>query len=239
MASAPFDPFLDPFDGARRRRSRRRLPFWSGPALLGAIVAGILLLLLINGPTVGDKRRENKVINVVLPPPPPPPPPPPLKEKPPEPEKPKIVDQPQPTPDTPPPPTPQAPPAPGENALSARTGAGPSNYGLAVGNGGGTRIGGQPGISGAGFAAYGMAVASEIQRACSRDAAVASGRYAAQLVVRVASDGTISDAQLAQSSGDGQRARAIRSCVAGYHLSQRPPAGLRAVRVEFNSRPGL
>src|SRR3546814_19309599 len=58
--------------------------------------------------------------------------------------------------DSPPPPTPQAQPAPGNDALTAREGAGPSNYGLTIGDGSGSRIGGQVGSGLGGFnrAAY-------------------------------------------------------------------------------------
>src|SRR3546814_12042635 len=76
-----------------------------------------------------------KTTRVILPPPPPPPPPEVKpQETPPEP-KPMPLDQP--VTDTPPPPTPDAQPTVGDSALTAREGAGPSNYGLAVGDGGG------------------------------------------------------------------------------------------------------
>jgi outer membrane biosynthesis protein TonB len=232
---------LEADDRFRHRRRRQLLPFWAGPAVLGAIMVGSALLLFLDAPAMRQGAAESRIINVILPPPPPPPPPPP-REKPPEPEKPMPLDQPKPSPETPPPPAPPAPaqgqPAQGENALTAREGPAAGNFGLVAGDGSGTRIGGKPG-GGPGLGAYGMMIAAEIQRACSRDASVASGRYAAQLLVRVAEDGRIVEARFTQGSGSDRRDRAISACVSGHQLSQRPPAGLPPVRVEFSSRSGL
>jgi periplasmic protein TonB len=226
----------DPFDGFSRRRRARRAR-WVGPVVLIAIVLGMALLFMLRAPAV-HQDEQTKIINVVLPPPPPPPPPQPPKSEQPQPEKPKPIDIPKPTPETPPPPSPTPPQAQANDALSAREGPAAGNFGLAVGNGGGTRIGGGTG-GGTAFTGYGMAIASELQQACAHNANVVKGRYAARLEVRVNPDGTITAASFMQGSGDDRRDQAIRSCVVGHQLTQRPPPGLPPVRVEFNSRPGL
>lgn len=222
--------------GHRRRRRGARGSSWlvaSGIALAMVLAAAFLW----RGVTVTDRPNDDKVVKVVLPPPPPPPPPPEIKpvEKPPEP-KPMPLDQP--VTDTPPPPTPDAQPAPGDSALTAREGAGPSNYGLAVGNGGGTRIGGKPGGGGDGFAAYAQVALTDIRRAVQGDATLSRGRYTVRLKVSVTPDGRIADVRLIDRSGDDRRDAAIERRLAGLLLSQRPPQGLPVMRIELNTRSG-
>jgi hypothetical protein len=225
----------DTFESVRRRR-RQRWPRWVGPVALGAIVLGMVLLFVLRGPTISQRDRQNKIINVVLPPPPPPPPLPPPKEKPPEPEKPKV-EEPKPTPVTPPPPSPTPPAANANDALSARVGAGPSNYGLAQGNGGGTRIGG--GVGGDPLGLYANAALAEIRRAVQADPALNHSRFGVQLAIAVSADGHIESARFLQGSGDDKRDAALQRLLAGLQLSQRPPSGLPVMRIELNARPGL
>jgi outer membrane biosynthesis protein TonB len=202
---------------------------------VGVIGGGFALLLLLGvfaDPTTRLRPNETRTVQVVLPPPPPPPPPPEIKpvEQPPEPMA-MPVDQPQ---DTPPPEPQQQssePSTPGDNALTAREGAGPSNYGLAQGDGGGTRIGGRPGGAGDAFAAYAQIAQQCIRQAAQSDKQLSRGRYAMRLAVRVDPDGRIADVQI--GTGDEKRAARIREVLTGLQCSQRPPAGMPVTRVEL------
>lgn len=222
--------------GHRRRRRGGRGPA-GGFVVAGIIIVAVILaVMFLRGQTVTERPGEEKTVRVVLPPPPPPPPPQ-VKpdETPPEP-KPQPIDQP--VTDTPPPPTPQAEPAPGDSALTAREGAGPSNYGLAVGDGGGTRIGGKPGGGGDGFAAYANIAVGDIRRAAQSDTALSRGRYSVRLLVAVSAEGRITSVRLIDGSGDARRDAAIERRLTGLQLSQRPPQGLPAMRIELNTRSG-
>jgi hypothetical protein len=222
----------DPFDDFRRRR-RKRLPRWVGPAALAAVVALAGLVFVLRGPTIGEQEGEHRIINVVLPPPPPPPPTPPKPT--PEPIKPKIVEQPTPQPTPSPPQQTQQPTPQGDNALTAREGPAAGNFGLAVGNGEGTHIGGKPG--GDPFGSYGAIVAAEIQRATERDQALLRQSSTLKIFVQVTPDGRISSVR---SPGlDPKRDAALQRCLTGLQLSQRPPEGQSEVRVEINTRRGV
>lgn len=230
---------VDDLDFGHRRRRRHGRGGFNWP-LAGAIilVAVIAAIMLLRGQTITERPGEEKITRVVLPPPPPPPPPPEVQpqETPPEPRPAPIE---QPVTDTPPPPTPQADAAPGDSALTAREGAGPSNYGLAVGDGGGTRIGGRPGGGGGdGFAAYANIAVTDIRRAAQSDAALSRGRYTVRLLVSVNPDGRITNVRLISGSGDARRDAAIERRLTGLQLSQRPPQGLPAMRIELNTRSG-
>src|SRR3546814_19767092 len=98
--------------------------------LIGGGLVLMVALSFMGSDRTSLRPGEQKTVRVVLPPPPPPPEIKP-QEKPPEP-KPTPIEQPT---DSPPPPTPQSEPTPGDSALTAREGAGPSNYGLAGGDG--------------------------------------------------------------------------------------------------------
>lgn len=234
MAAATLDGGPGAMDFGHRRRHRRHGARWLATGGL-ALAALIIAVTFFRGQTVSDRAREDKIVKVVLPPPPPPPPPPEVKpETPPEPRPTPIE---EPLTDTPPPPTPDAPPTPGADALTARTGAGPSNYGLAVGDGGGTRIGGKPGGSN-GYAAYANIALADIRRAAQTDAFLAKGRYTVRLLVTVSPEGRIQRVSIVDGSGDTRRDAAIERRLMGLQLSGRPPAGLPAMRIELNARAG-
>lgn len=227
--------FGDPGNGPRRRKQS---PVTFGRVLV-VVGVGLVLVLaytLIGRQTVSERPNEMKTTRVILPPPPPPPPP---EVKPQEtPPEPKPMPLEQPVTDTPPPPTPDAQPTTGDSALTAREGAGPSNYGLAVGDGGGTRIGGRPGGGGDGFAAYANVALADIRRAAQSDAALSRGRYTVRLIVAVNAEGRITSVRLIDGSGDARRDAAIERRLTGLQLSQRPPQGLPAMRIELNARSG-
>ncbi|HEX7853762.1 MAG TPA: cell envelope integrity protein TolA [Sphingobium sp.] len=213
-----------------RRSLRQRLLIGAG--VIGGGFALLVMLGVFSDPTTRLRPNETRTVQVVLPPPPPPPPPPEVKpvEKPPEPT-PMPTDQPQ---DTPPPePRQQSsePSAPGDNALTAREGAGPSNYGLAAGNGSGARIGGRPGGSGDAFAAYAQVAQQCIRQAAQSDKELSRGRYAVRLAVSVDPDGRIADVHI--GDGDAKRTARIREVLTGLQCSQRPPAGMPVTRVEL------
>ncbi|MFC4253987.1 TonB-dependent receptor [Altererythrobacter xixiisoli] len=228
--------------GGRRRKSPvtfGRVAVVVGVGLLAAVVYNMM-----SWQSVSDRPNEMKTTQVILPPPPPPPPPPPEvkpEEKPPEPVDAPPIDSPV---DTPPPPdqapsdaTPSSDPAPGDNALTAREGAGPSNYGLAVGDGGGTRIGGRPGGGGGGDAhrAYANVALGCIRSAAQRDRDLSRGRYDAVLSVTMTPAGRIANARVA--GVDDRRAAQIRNLLTGLQC-QAPPAGLPVMRIELNARSG-
>lgn len=233
------DMFGGPGMGPDRPRRRKRSPVTFGRVLvvLGALLAVALVYMLAGRVTVSERPNEMKTTTVILPPPPPPPPPPDIKpvEKPPEP-KPMPIEQP--VTDTPPPPTPDAQPVAGDSALTAREGAGPSSYGLAVGNGGGTRIGGRPGGSGDGFAAYANVALAGVRQAAQGDRELSRSRYTVRLAVTVSPEGRINNVRILAGTGDARRDARLIATLSGVQLSQRPPAGLPVMRIELNARSG-
>ncbi|MFC7379188.1 hypothetical protein [Brevundimonas sp. GCM10030266] len=216
-----------------RRRGRINWVLVGGVLALGAIVAAVLM----QPATVSDRPNELKTTRVIQPPPPPPPPPPEVtQERPPEPvPSPVPVEQPV---DTPPPEAPSSEPTVGDNALTAREGAGPSNYGLVGGDGSGGRIGGRPGGGGNGFAAYGGIAHAAARQAVQADPVLSRGRYSVQLQVRVDAEGRISSVSIIRGTGDARRDARLIEVLTGLQLSQRPPAGLPTMRIELNARRG-
>ena len=116
------------------RAARSSTRFGQALAVIGVGLILVLGYMFWGGETVSERPNEVKTTRVILPPPPPPPPETQPQEKPPEPVDAPPIEEPV---DTPPPPdqAQSSDPAPGDNALTAREGAGPSNYGLAGGDG--------------------------------------------------------------------------------------------------------
>jgi len=225
----------DPHGGTpppRRRGGRINWPIVA--AIL--VLAGIAAAVMLRPSTVSERQRDDKTVRVVLPPPPPPPPPEvqPV-EQPPEPT-PTPMDQP--VDEAPPPPDAPAQPTLGDSALTAREGAGPSNYGLQGGDGSGTRIGGRPGGGDGGFGAYGELTRREVTQAVQGERDLSRGRYSAQLAVTVDAEGRIISVRLLRGTGDTRRDAALQRALTGLRLSRRPPAGLPVMRIELNARSG-
>ncbi|MDQ8757554.1 TonB-dependent receptor [Sphingosinicella sp. LHD-64] len=219
--------------------SRRRTRQSSGWLVLGGL-AGLTLIAMFLWPTeqISQRPNEMKTTRVILPPPPPPPPEPePIEqETPPEPTEAPPLEEPV---DTPPPPEAQsAEPTARDSALTAREGAGPSNYGLQRGDGSGTRIGSRPAGGDNGFAAYASVALSAIRLAAQSDRSLARGRYTVRLLVAVDAQGRISDVSVVDSSGEARRDARLRQILTGLQLSRRPPAGLPPMRIELNARSG-
>lgn len=220
-------------NGPQGRRKTSPITFGRVLVVVGVGLALVIGYNFLGKQTVSDRPNEMRTTQVILPPPPPPPPPPEPQqvEQPPEPTIAPPIEQPL---DTPPPPDASNDPAPGDNALTAREGAGPSNYGLARGDGSGTRIGGRPG-GGNPFGAYASQAQSCIQRAAQADRELTRGRYRAELAVTMAANGRIADARV--SGVDDRRAARIREVLSGTTCPP-PPAGLPVMRLEINSRSG-
>jgi periplasmic protein TonB len=233
MAAAPNTPFGESMSFGSRKEARKSYGW-----LIGGAVLGLALLAIVLWPTeqISQRPHDMKTTQVILPPPPPPPPPPEqvVEETPPEPTIAPPLEQPL---DTPPPPEASNDPVRGDSALTAREGAGPSNYGLQRGDGGGTRIGGRPGGGGDGFAAYANVALSGIRQAAQGDRELSRGRYTVQLAVAVGSDGRITNVRVI-GGGDERRNARLREILTGLQLSQRPPAGLPVMRIELNARSG-
>ncbi|SNT29620.1 TonB-dependent receptor [Sphingopyxis indica] len=232
MAAATLMPPGGP-SGSRRRKPS---PFTFG-RILAVVGVGLVLVIgyaFMGKQTVSDRPNEMKTTTVILPPPPlPSPPEPEVVEQPPEPTIAPPIEQPM---DTPPPPDASNDPVQGDNALTAREGAGPSNYGLQSGDGSGTRIGGRPG-GGDAFAAYANVALNGIRAAAQGDRELSRGRYSVQLAVTVGPDGRITNVRVI-GGGDDRRNARLREVLTGLQLSQRPPAGLPVMRIELNARSG-
>lgn len=218
--------------GTRRKGSP--ITFGRVLTVVGVGLAIAVVYNMLSWESVTDRPNEMKTTQVVLPPPPPPPPPPEpeVVEQPPEPAVAPPLEQPQ---DTPPPPDQSSDPTPGDNALTAREGVGPSNYGLARGDGSGTRIGGRPGGGGDAFRAYALVAQACIRQATQGDRELSHGRYRAEVAVSMAADGRIASTRV--SGVDDRRASRIRELLSGVQC-QAPPAGLPLMRLELSTRSG-
>lgn len=208
-------------NGPRRKKS----PLTFG-RILAVVVLGLVIAIgynFLGRQTVSDRPNEMKTTQVILPPPPPPPPPPETKpvEQPPEPTIAPPIEQPV---DTPPPPQANNDPAPGDNALTAREGAGPSNYGLGVGDGGGVRIGGRPGAGGGGggvmsVGMYTSYLKSTLQERVQDDPRLSRLVFSADYTITVTPDGRITSVTFRNARGgtdaDMQKLTALLQGVRG------------------------
>lgn len=226
---------MEPHGGGPRRSRQSPITFGRILVVVGVGLAAALIWTLTNQTTVTERPNQVTTTTVILPPPPPPPPPQPEQvEQPPEPTVAPPIDQPL---DTPPPPdSASSDPTPGDSALTAREGAGPSNYGLQRGDGRGTVIGGRPGGSGDAFRAYAGVAQRCVQQVVQSDRELTRGRYSMQVSVTFEPDGRIGTVR--QTRGDDERRNArVREILVGVQCPP-PPAGLPAVKLDLNSRSG-
>jgi TonB family protein len=193
---------------------------WGRAVTIGAwavgILAAVVLLVLkiyhiLQEPVEAPKQVVQE-IKIIRPPPPPPdtepPPPPPPDEK---------VDLPEPTPD----PVESSDPPPGEQlGVDAEGSGGGDGFGL-VGRPGGRDL---LASGGSALSWYAGIVKSEILARLDDEQKIRSGSYSVVVRLWIKPDGTIERANLASSSGDKERDRAIESALSQItRLSRAPP----------------
>ncbi len=172
-----------------------------------------LLRSFLRGPAPHPQQLVQQ-IQLIRPPPPPnqPPPPPPPQEKV------HIA-----TPEKAPEPTPNHPPPSPQLGLDAKGGVGSDAFGLAA------RPGGQDiiGEGGSAFSWYAGLLKDQILNQLGAQAEARSASYTVVVSVWVAGDGTVQRVEIAKTSGDQERDRAIESALARLgRLSQPPPADM-------------
>ena len=202
---------------AQLSRARPRFLIWPFVVfgVAGLLVWSVYALMRDTGPV--RKYEPPHITQVMLPPPPPPPPPPP-KPQPPKEEK---LLEPKPFEAL----KPQPPKAPQDSALTAQAGPGANNFGLQVGDGSGTRIGGS-GSGGSPYAGYAFVVQQAVQQMLQRDENARKGRYSAVVALWVAADGTIERSKIITSAGKPELDAEIVHALQGQLLPQAPPNDL-------------
>ena len=160
-------------------------------------------------------KKVVQEIRVIRPPPPPPeapPPPPPPEEK-------VDLKQPEPEPD----PVPSNEPPPGEQlGLDADGSAGSDGFGLAARKGGRDLLA----SGGSAYSWYAGLLKNEILGKLNDEKKVRSGSYSIQVRVWVRQDGTIERIHFTQSTGNGERDKAIEEAITRIRVSQAPPADM-------------
>jgi protein TonB len=187
-------------------------------ALLAVVlIAGGGLFLLVRSflhSTPAPTKKVVQEIHVIRPPPPPPeaPPPPPQ-------EKEVEVKAPDPPPDQ----TPSNEPPPQQLGLDAEGGAGGDAFGL-LGNKGGRDL---LASGGSAYVYYAGLVKNQILEELQQEQEMRAGAFSADVRIWVRSDGTVERANLAHSTGDRDRDRAIERVLSRLtRLSQPPPADM-------------
>ncbi len=189
---------------------------------LGIVVLGLCggAVSMVRGFLQDKPANQKKVvqeIQIIRPPPPPPDQPPP---PPPPPEEEQVrLDEPQPEPDSP-----SDEPPPGEQlGLDADGGAGSDAFGLLGRKGGRDLLA----SGGSAIAWYGGLLKDEIRKQLEEVKAARTGAYSVSVQVWVRPDGSIERIQLARSTGDRERDRAIEAALARIdRLAQVPPANM-------------
>lgn len=184
------------------------------------LVAGVGVFWMVRGFLNSAPPATKKVvqeIHVIRPPPPPPdeppPPPPPPEEK-------VDVHEPDPEPD----PTPSNDPPPSEQlGLDTEGGAGGDAFGL-MGHPGGRDL---MASGGSALNWYAGLLKNEVLAQLEDVKDAHKGAYSATVKIWVRGDGTIERAQLAQSTGDPARDKAIETALSHItKVSEAPPAGM-------------
>jgi periplasmic protein TonB len=183
------------------------------------LVAGGAVFWMVRGFLKSGPKPTKQVvqeIHMIRPPPPPPdepPPPPPPEEK-------VDVHEPDPEPD----PTPSNEPPPSEQlGLDAEGGAGGDAFGLAGHPGGRDLLA----SGGSAFNWYAGLLKNEVLEQLESVKDTHRGAYSATVKIWVRGDGTIERAQLAQSTGDAARDKAIEAALSHItRVSEAPPADM-------------
>jgi periplasmic protein TonB len=200
-----------------RAQKYRFLPAAIMVAVLAIVGVGIILVVrhFLSQEAPAAKKVVQE-IRVIRPPPPPPeappPPPPPPEEK-------VDLHEPEPTPD----PTPSNEPPPMEQlGLDADGAAGSDGFGLAARKGGRDLLA----TGGSAYSWYAGLLKNEILGRLQDEKKVRSGSYSIQVRVWVRPDGTIERIRFTQSSGSGERDKAIEEAITRIRVSQAPPADM-------------
>lgn len=166
-----------------------------------------------------SKKQVAQEVRIIRPPPPPPEPE--VKPPPPPPEEEVDVPEPQAEPE----PTPSNEPPPGEQlGVDAEGGAGGDGFGL-VGRKGGRDL--LAGSGGSAYTWYAGLLKNEILGELNALDAARDGAYSVVVRIWVRPDGTVERFNLAQSSGNRDRDRAIEAALARIErISQAPPADM-------------
>jgi protein TonB len=200
-----------------RAQKYRFVPAAVGLAVLVLVAGGIFLMVRhFLSQEVPATKKVVQEIRVIRPPPPPPeappPPPPPPEEK-------VDLHEPEPEPD----PVQSNEPPPGEQlGLDADGSAGSDGFGLAARKGGRDLLA----SGGSAYAWYAGLLKNEILGTLQDEKKVRSGSYSIQVRVWVRPDGSIERIRFTQSSGSGERDKAIEEAITRIRLSQAPPADM-------------
>lgn len=200
-----------------RAQKYRFLPAIVGCAVLVFVAVGIFLVVrhFLSREAPATKKVVQE-IRVIRPPPPPPETPPP---PPPPPEDKVDLKEPEPEPD----PTPSNEPPPSEQlGLDADGSAGSDGFGLAARKGGRDLLA----SGGSAFAWYAGLLKNEILGKLQDEKKVRASSYSIQVRIWVRPDGTIERIRFTQSSGSGERDKAIEEAITNIRLSQAPPADM-------------
>jgi len=200
-----------------RAQKYRFVPALIGVAVLVFVAVGIFLVVRhFLSQEAPQTKKVVQEIRVIRPPPPPPeappPPPPPPEEK-------VDLNEPEPEPD----PTPSNEPPPAEQlGLDADGSAGSDGFGLAARKGGRDLLA----SGGSAFAWYAGLLKNEILGKLQDEKKVRSASYSIQVRIWVRADGSVERIHFTQSSGNGERDKAIEEAITRIRLSQAPPADM-------------
>ncbi|MEJ0036269.1 MAG: TonB family protein [Gammaproteobacteria bacterium] len=187
--------------------------------VLALAVVGVGVILFMRHFLSQEAPAAKKVvqeIRVIRPPPPPPETPPP---PPPPPEDTVDLKEPQPEPD----PVQSNEPPPAEQlGLDADGAAGSDGFGLAARKGGRDLLA----SGGSAFSWYAGLLKNEILGRLQDEKKIRAGSYTIQVRVWVKPDGTVERIHFTQSSGNGERDKAIEEAITRIRVSQAPPADM-------------
>jgi TonB family protein len=202
----------------KRTKWLRYLPAALGIVLTLAMVVSVFLLKDLFRKPVQTKKQVQQI--TVIQPPPPPPPPPEVKPPEPEPEPEKIAEpEPEPEPEQ----TPEEPPPGEELGVDAEGGAGSDGFGLLGKKGGQGLIGGGGGSA---ILWYGQQLQRQIGEELQEKLSQSKARDKKLSVIAniwIGSDGSVSRAELASSSGNGDVDEALRAALGSLRTQLKAP----------------